>query len=240
VTPKRHAMAVTLAVMPSVAQLIQIFLSQVYNGALMSAAIDPAGTMKATGITNPDFIKTCAVMILLAHGFILTAMLWGGAVAFLIDRRPMAAVTTLVACAVLAFFGFIHSITRREGSTSLEDGIDTAVPLDGGVPGVRATDIWLVEDQGIPRQSGSGSLTAQQRVTPTPGVRRPFRTRFPFDSHEFSNLGGTENGLANGRRMPAYEKRALEGALGEMTARNDEQESGVAHDFPPTPHGANT
>lgn len=115
VTPKRHAMAVTLAVMPSVAQLIQIFLSQVYNGALMSAAIDPAGTMKATGITNPEFIKTCAVMILLAHGFILTAMLWGGAVAFLIDRRPIAAVTTLVSCAVLAFFGFIHSITPTGG-----------------------------------------------------------------------------------------------------------------------------
>ena len=57
-TPKRHAAAVTLAVFPSVAQLVQIFLSQVYNGALMSAAIDPAGTMKATGITNPDFIGT--------------------------------------------------------------------------------------------------------------------------------------------------------------------------------------
>ena len=42
-TPKRHAAAVTFAVFPSVAQLVQIFLSQVYNGALMSAAIDPAG-----------------------------------------------------------------------------------------------------------------------------------------------------------------------------------------------------
>jgi adenine/guanine/hypoxanthine permease len=115
VTPRRHAMAVTLAVMPSVAQLIQIFLSQVYNGALMSAAIDPAGTMKATGIMNAEFIKTCAVMILLAHGFILSAMLWGGAVAFLIDRKPVAAATTLVACAVLAFFGFIHSITPTGG-----------------------------------------------------------------------------------------------------------------------------
>jgi AGZA family xanthine/uracil permease-like MFS transporter len=115
VTPKRHAMAVTLAVMPSVAQLIQIFLSQVYNGALMSAAIDPAGTMKATGITNAEFIKTCAVMILLAHGFILSAMLWGGAVAFLIDRKPGAAAVTLFSCAVLSFFGFIHSITPTGG-----------------------------------------------------------------------------------------------------------------------------
>jgi len=114
-TPKRHAAAVTLAVFPSVAQLVQIFLSQTYNGALMSAAIDPAGTMKATGLTNPDFISTCAVMIMLAHGFILTAMLWGGALAFLIDRRIMAAATTLTVCAVLSFFGFIHSITPTGG-----------------------------------------------------------------------------------------------------------------------------
>jgi len=114
-TPKRHAMAVTLAVMPSVAQLVQIFLSQVYNGALMSAAIDPVGTLKATGLTNAEFIKTCAVMVLLAHGFILTAMLWGAAVAFLIDRRPTAAAGSLVACGVLSFFGFIHSVTPTGG-----------------------------------------------------------------------------------------------------------------------------
>src|SRR5262245_21156384 len=114
-TPKRHAMAVTLAVMPSVAQLIQIFLSQVYNGALMSAAIDPTGTMRATGLTNAEFIKTCAVMVLLAHGFILTAMLWGAAVAFLIDRRPAAAAGSLAACGVLSFFGFIHSVTPTGG-----------------------------------------------------------------------------------------------------------------------------
>jgi len=114
-TPKRHAMAVTLAVMPSVAQLIQIFLSQVYNGALMGAAIDPIGTMRITGLTNAEFIKTCAVMVLLAHGFILTAMLWGAAVAFLIDRRPAAAAGSLVACGVLSFFGFIHSVTPTGG-----------------------------------------------------------------------------------------------------------------------------
>jgi adenine/guanine/hypoxanthine permease len=114
-TPKRHAAAVTLAVFPSVAQLVQIFLSQVYGGALMAAAIDPAGTMKATGLTNPDFIGTVGVMVLLAHGFILTAMLWGGAAAFLIDRRVLATAVTLLACGVLALFGFIHSIMPAGG-----------------------------------------------------------------------------------------------------------------------------
>src|SRR5262249_10373538 len=114
-TPKRHAAAVTLSIFPSVALLVQIFLSQVYNGALMSAAVDPAGTMKATGIQNPDFISTVGVMVVLPHGFILTAMLWGGAMAFLIDRNVHAAAATLFACAVLAFFGFIHSVTPAGG-----------------------------------------------------------------------------------------------------------------------------
>jgi AGZA family xanthine/uracil permease-like MFS transporter len=114
-TPKRHAAAVTLAVFPSVAQLVQIFLSQVYSGQLMAAAIDPAGTMRATGLTNPDFIGTVGVMVLLAHGFILTAMLWGGAAAFLIDRRVVASAVTLIACGVLALFGFIHSIMPAGG-----------------------------------------------------------------------------------------------------------------------------
>jgi len=42
-------------------------------------------------------------------------MLWGGAVAFLIDRKPGAAAAALFACAVLSFFGFIHSITPTGG-----------------------------------------------------------------------------------------------------------------------------
>ena len=86
-TPRRHMAAVTIAVLPSIAVVVQILLSQVYNGALMSAALDPAGTMQATGLTNPAFIQTVGVMVMLASGFIVTAMLWGAAVAFLTDRQ---------------------------------------------------------------------------------------------------------------------------------------------------------
>ena len=109
-TPRRHAPAVTLAFLPSVAYLVVIFLSQVHNGGLMTAALDPAATMKATGIASADFIRTSGVMIMLGNGFILTALLWGGALAFLIDRRITAAAATLAICAALAFFGFIHSV----------------------------------------------------------------------------------------------------------------------------------
>ncbi len=107
--PRRHAIAVTFAVLPSVAQFAFVFLSQVYGGALLGAAIDPVGTLKATGLPA-NFIETCGVMVLLAHGFILTAMLWGAALAFLIDRRIVACAVSLGACALLTLFGFIHSI----------------------------------------------------------------------------------------------------------------------------------
>jgi adenine/guanine/hypoxanthine permease len=114
-TPRRHSAAVTFAVFPSVAQLIVIFLSQVSGGALLLSAIDPAGAAKAAAITNPSFITLCGVMVVLANGFVLTAMLWGGAVAFLIDRRIHAAATTFVICAALSAFGVIHSILPSGG-----------------------------------------------------------------------------------------------------------------------------
>jgi AGZA family xanthine/uracil permease-like MFS transporter len=113
--PRRHAAAVTLALLPSVAQLVVIFLSQIQGGALMMAALDPEATARTSGITNPAFIHTCGVMIMLANGFILTALLWGSAAAFLIDRRVAQASAVLVVCGVLALFGFIHSVLPSGG-----------------------------------------------------------------------------------------------------------------------------
>jgi AGZA family xanthine/uracil permease-like MFS transporter len=107
--------AVTVAILPSIAVVIQILLSQVYNGALMSAALDPAGAMQATGLTNPAFIQTVGVMVMLASGFIVTAMLWGAAVAFLTDGQAVAASLTLMICATLSLFGFIHSVLPSGG-----------------------------------------------------------------------------------------------------------------------------
>ena len=114
-TPRRHAAAVTIAVLPSIAQIVVIFLSQVHDGALMRAVIDPAGTMTATGITNATFINLVAVMIQLANGFFLTAMLWAAWLAFMIDRRIAAAAATLGVCALLSLFGFIHSVLPTGG-----------------------------------------------------------------------------------------------------------------------------
>ena len=126
-TPARHSAAVTFAVLPSIAQLVVIFLSQTYNGALMTAALDPAAAMKATGLTNPGFVQLCGVMIMLANGFILTAMLWGGAVAFLVDRRIGRAAIVLLVCAGLSLFGVIHSVLPT-GGVYLPWGVSSTQP----------------------------------------------------------------------------------------------------------------
>ena len=228
-TPKRHAAAVTLAIFPSVAQLVQIFLSQVYNGALMSAAIDPIGTMKATGITNPDFISTCAVMILLAHGFILTAMLWGGAVAFLIDRRVKAAATALLACSVLSFFGFIHSVTPT-GGIYLPGVSSRRCPITGRPP-ISRSRCWFWGWRG-PR----GSPKA------VPSTQRDGYRRVAAERQSRSSALLLQGPQPKAVTPPAPQKRRTATEILRLgwPPSNDEQESGVTHDFPPTPHGANT
>ena len=71
--------------------------------------------MQATGLTNPAFVQTVGVMIMLASGFIVTAMLWGATVAFIIDRQIVSACITLLICAGLALFGSIHSVLPTGG-----------------------------------------------------------------------------------------------------------------------------
>jgi AGZA family xanthine/uracil permease-like MFS transporter len=125
--PRRHAAAVSLAVLPSVAYLVVIILSQVHGGALMSAAIDPAGAMQRSGLTNPGFIQTAGVLVMLANGFIVTAMLWGGMLAHLIDRNTRGAVAMAAACIPLSLFGFMHSVVP-EGSVYLPWRINSPLP----------------------------------------------------------------------------------------------------------------
>ena len=113
--PRRHLAAVSLAVLPSLAYLVTIFLSQVYDGALMGAALDPAATIAATKLTNPAFVQTAGVMVMLANGFIISAMLWGGAATHLIERSVGAAAIMLLAGAGLSLFGFMHSVLPTGG-----------------------------------------------------------------------------------------------------------------------------
>ncbi len=111
--PRRHAWAVCLAMLPSLAQLLLIIMSDA-NSALGAVALNPQQVIQQTGI-DPTFATEAGVFILLAHGFVLTGMLWGAALAFLIDRRIVAAAVSLLTAAGLALFGVIHSVLPSGG-----------------------------------------------------------------------------------------------------------------------------
>ena len=100
-TPRRHAAAVILAFVPTLVELVRIELSS-FGITLASL---PAGD-------NRDAFQA---ILVLGHGFILSAMLWGGAAAHLIDGRTKAAAALLATCALFSLFGLVHSVTPEGG-----------------------------------------------------------------------------------------------------------------------------
>jgi AGZA family xanthine/uracil permease-like MFS transporter len=112
-SPADHAPAICFAMFPSVAQLVLIVMDKI-NGTLLWSAVDPARVVDALKVPL-GFAENFGVFVQLAHGFILTAMLWGAALAFLIDRRMRATVIVLAVCSVLSFFGFMHSVLPTGG-----------------------------------------------------------------------------------------------------------------------------
>jgi len=112
-TPRDHAPAVCFAIFPSVAQLLLILFDKI-NPVLLSSALDPKHVAEAAHVPLA-FAINFGVFVTLAHGFILTGMLWGAALAFLIDGRIRAASLVLVICGALSAFSVIHSVLPTGG-----------------------------------------------------------------------------------------------------------------------------
>ena len=102
--PIRHAPAVALAYFPTVARLLQIKLSNP-DMVPMDVFAKQLVTYGNNGKTLPELL----VIVAMGNGFILTGMLWGAFMAKLIDRQVRTAAAYVLACAVLTFFGIIHS-----------------------------------------------------------------------------------------------------------------------------------
>jgi AGZA family xanthine/uracil permease-like MFS transporter len=113
--PRRHAAAVTFAMFPNLSQFVRIILDMATGGVALKAALAPEEV--ATALNMPgSFVEKFGVFVMLAHGFILTGMLWGAAIAFLIDRRVYASAVTLLVCAGLTLFGVMHSVQPDGGA----------------------------------------------------------------------------------------------------------------------------
>jgi adenine/guanine/hypoxanthine permease len=93
-TPSRHYAALALAALPALAYLALIPLKNL---------IPPNGNV-------PDHAaQIVQTLRCLANGFIVTSLLWGAALAALIDRHYRSSAAYFAVAGVLAFFGVIHS-----------------------------------------------------------------------------------------------------------------------------------
>ena len=97
-SPRQHGPAVALAFVPVAAAVVLIELGGILS-ALGRSAADLTGEAAAT----------YGALLVLGNGFILTAVLWAAALAFVIDRRPGPAAVVLAVCAVATLFGLVHS-----------------------------------------------------------------------------------------------------------------------------------
>lgn len=103
--PARHAVAVALSFLPSIARLLTIELSK-------PEFIAPS---RLAQLMSAGSGSTLPAIVALGNGFIVTATIWGACAAALIDRRLRTGAAFLAGGAVLCCFGIIHSV-RLDGS----------------------------------------------------------------------------------------------------------------------------
>ncbi len=109
VSPARHALAVVLAMLPHLSNL----LLTKWN-ALRAAAAEVLD-QKLPELTAPDMLQAMlgqgahvAGHAALAGGSILVGLGWGAAAAFIVDRAWWRAALVVTSCGLLSLFGFIH------------------------------------------------------------------------------------------------------------------------------------
>jgi len=100
-TPRNHAPAIIFALVPNLAAWAKVQI----DGALGAAGTNAAAVGLDKMAQNGVLYKGLEV---LSGGAVVTGLLWGAMVVFLIDRKPTAASAIAVIAAVLTFFGFIH------------------------------------------------------------------------------------------------------------------------------------
>lgn len=123
-SPRKHAIAVALAFLPSVAYLLAIkFGNPAWIAPERFAALYAGG--EGSGL--PEL----ATIVVLGNGFIITAMLWASALVAMIDGRVRRAAAILLLGAALSVFGIVHSVDPRG-----------AIYLPWMLEGLRATIAW--------------------------------------------------------------------------------------------------
>ena len=98
-TPTRHYAAVALACVPAMAKLVIDVCRQHLE----------TGGSNASTASQPPLPEQLQTIQILASGFIVTSLLWGSALAAIIDRRLRVASVFFAVAGVCSLFGVIHS-----------------------------------------------------------------------------------------------------------------------------------
>ncbi len=133
-TPKRHYAALALACVPAMAKLVMMFANSILN--------QTGRTIDSLAPPLPDQLMT---MQILASGFIVSSLLWGSALAAIIDRRLRRAGVYFFIAAGCSLFGIIHSPFADERLVvpwNLPADLSSAA--DGRTPFFMATAYLLV------------------------------------------------------------------------------------------------
>ena len=97
-SPARHGAAVALTFVPVAAAVV---------------LIQVGGILSALGRSPADLTGEAAAayraLSILGNGFILTAVLWGSALVFIIEQRPRATAAVFAICSLATLCGLVHS-----------------------------------------------------------------------------------------------------------------------------------
>ncbi len=131
-SPMQHSPAVSFSFLPVVANLIMIFLGQ-----FITAMSGSSGTL-------PVRLQTLLQSLtLLSNGFIVTALLWGSMLAFLIDQKSRHAALSALICGIFSLFGIIHSVLPS-GEVYLPWKIPSHLPSTIALAYLAMSGIFLV------------------------------------------------------------------------------------------------
>lgn len=97
-SPARHAAAVAVSFIPAVAALVLIEVTSFL-----------ASVGRSPGDLSSEGKAAFQHLLVLGNGFIVTALLWGWALASIMDGRLGRAAAVFAACAAATLFGLIHS-----------------------------------------------------------------------------------------------------------------------------------
>ncbi|WP_201094123.1 hypothetical protein [Thiocystis minor] len=159
-TPRRHALAVSLGMIPALAAwaLLLIETTLRVSGSSLFAVADKFGSdLYIHGV------------IALNQGFIFTSTILAAMLAFMIDRRFDQAAGWCLAASILSYFGVIHSYRLTESGVQNHFGLNAA-PEFAAIYALCALLLWLLHRDARRAARSSGALppSAGQSLQPGP------------------------------------------------------------------------